>query len=31
MDGFLNAHGVLLDLTMGDVRGDGEVAGGLLQ
>jgi hypothetical protein len=26
MDGFLNAHGVLLDLTIEDVRRDSEVA-----
>jgi hypothetical protein len=31
MDGFLKAHGLLLDLTMDDVRRDSEVAGGLSQ
>lgn len=28
MDGFLKAHGLLLDLTIDDVRRDSEVAGG---
>jgi hypothetical protein len=31
MDSLLKAHGVLLDLTMDDVRGDTDLAGGLLQ
>jgi hypothetical protein len=29
MDGFLKAHGLLLDLTMDDVRKDSEIARGL--